>query len=125
MFSRHPAAQFLEKNMMFTVTVDMADNGYFEFSTSSLFQLAEIAQMLGDLSVVDEDEDFEDDEGEDIPEEIAQHFEDGVEYAYDEDTDRYSWYDEEHEAWYYLDVETGDWLLVEDADGYEVESENE
>ena len=111
--------------MMFTVTVDMADHGYFEFSTTSLFKLAEIAQMLGDLSVVDEDEDFEDDEGEDIPEEIAQHFEDGVEYSYDEETDRYAWYDEEHEAWYYLDVETGEWLLVEDEDGFEVESEEE
>ena len=111
--------------MMFTVTVDMADNGYFEFSTESLIQLIEITQILGKVDVVDEDEDFEDDEGEYIPEEIAQHFEDGEEYTYDEDADCYCWYDEEHEAWYWLDVETGEWLLVEDEDGFEVESEEE
>jgi hypothetical protein len=107
--------------MLFTVTVDMADNGYFEFSTESLFKLAEIAQMLGNTDVVEED-DFEEVE---IPEEISQYFDDGEEYTYDEDADVFCWYDEEHEAWYWLDVETGEWILVEDADNYEVELEDE
>jgi hypothetical protein len=113
--------------MLFTVTVDMADNGYFEFSTESLFKLAEIAQMLGNTDVVeeeDEDDDFEDDDLFDIPEEINQYFIDDEVYVYDEDADCFCWYDEEHEAWYWLDVETGEWLLVEDAEGYEVEAED-
>ena len=109
--------------MLFTVTVDMAENGYFEFSTESFFKLAEVAHMLGDLSIVDEDADFEDDEF--IPEEIDQYFVDGEEYTYDENADCYCWYDEQHEAWYWLDVETGEWLLVEDEDCYEVEAEDE
>jgi len=103
---------------MFTMTVDMADNGYFEFSTESLFKLAEIAMMLGNIDVVEEDEEFE------IPEEIAQYFTDDEEYTYDEDEDCYFWYDEEHEAWYRLDVETGEWLRWEE-DDYEVEAEAE
>ena len=111
--------------MLFTVTVDMAKHGYFEFATESLFQLAEIAQMFGDLSVVDEDEDFEDDDGVVVPEELEQYFDDGEEYIYDEDAGCFCWYDEEHEAWYWLDEDTGDWLLVEDADGYEVEQTEE
>jgi hypothetical protein len=96
--------------MLFTLTVDLVDDGHFEFSTTSLFKLAEIAQMLGDLNVVDEDEDF----GDDISEEISQHFEDDEEYVYDEDAGCFCWYDEEHDAWYWLDQETGEWLLVED-----------
>lgn len=111
--------------MLFTVTVDMADSGYFEFSTESLFKLAEIAQMLGDLSVVDEDEDFEDDETVMVPSDIAHYFDDSEDYIYDDEKDVFCWYDEEHEAWYWLDVETGEWLLVEDAEDHEVESEEE
>jgi UDP-N-acetylglucosamine pyrophosphorylase len=110
--------------MLFTVTVDMADHGYFEFSTESLFKLVELAQMLGNSDIVDdedEDEDFEDDDFMEIPEEIAKFFEDSEEYVYDEDKDVFCWYDEQHEAWYYLNIETGEWLLVEDADGFEVE----
>jgi hypothetical protein len=38
--------------MMFTVTVDFNKSGYFEFATDSIFQLAEMAQMLGSLEVV-------------------------------------------------------------------------
>jgi hypothetical protein len=106
--------------MLFTVTVDMADNGYFEFSTESIFKLAEIARMLGNLDIVDDDEDFVDDI--EIPEEIAQYFDDGEEYVYDEDAECYCWYDETHEAWYWLNVETGEWLLVEDEEGFEVDS---
>jgi len=106
--------------MLFTVTVGMADNGYFEFSTESIFKLAEIARMLGNLDIVDDDEDFVDDT--EIPEEIAQYFDDGEEYVYDEDADCYCWYDETHEAWYWLNVETGEWLLVEDEEGFEVDS---
>jgi hypothetical protein len=110
--------------MLFTVTVEMPENGYFEFCTESLFQLAEIAQMLGNVDVVEEHEDSEDEEFIDIPEEIAQYFEDGEEYTYDDNAECWCWYDEEHEAWYWLDIETGEWILVEDAEGYEVEEDN-
>ena len=96
-------AKFLEKTMLFTVTVDLADKGYFEFCTESIFQVAEIAQMLGNLDVVEEDEDFEDD-----------CFEESEEYVYDEDAECFCWYDEEYDAWYWLDEESGEWLLVED-----------
>ena len=41
--------------MIFTVTVDMAEGGYFEFSTESFFKLAEVAQILGDPNIVDEE----------------------------------------------------------------------
>ena len=105
--------------MLFTVTVDMADNGYFEFSTESILKLAEIACMLGNLDVVEEEDYI------DIPEEIAQYFEDGENYEYDEDAECWCWYDEEHEAWYWLNIETGVWLLVEVADGFEVEAEKD
>jgi len=124
MLLQHVAAFNLENIMMFTVTVDFAENGYFEFATESIFQLAEMARMLGSLEVVDEDEDFADDEFE-IPEDIAHYFDDGEEYVYDEDADCYCWYDETHEAWYWLNVETGEWLLVEDVEGFEVEAEDE
>jgi len=104
--------------MMFTVTVDMNDNGYFEFSSKSIFKVVEIASMFGNLEVDDEDDEFFD-----VPDEIAHYFDSSEEYIYDEEKDCYCWYDEEHEAWYWLDVETGEWLLVEDIEGYEVESE--
>jgi hypothetical protein len=100
--------------MLFTVTVDLVDNGHFEFSTTSFLKLVEISQMLGDLNTVDEDEDFGDDDLMDVPEEINQYFEDDEEYVYDEDAGCFCWYDEEHEAWYWLDQDTGEWLLVED-----------
>jgi hypothetical protein len=106
----------MEKTMVFTITCGVAEGGYLKFSTDSIFQLAEMAQRLGSLEVVDEDE-----EEFDIPEELEQYFDDGEEYVYDEDADCYCWYDEEHEAWYWLNVETGEWLLVEDVDGFEVE----
>jgi hypothetical protein len=104
--------------MLFTVTIDLPGSAYFEFSTESLFEMAEIAQMLGNTDVVEED-----DEEIDIPDEIANYFTEGEEYEYDEDADCWCWYDEEHEAWYWLDEDTGEWLLVEDADGYEVEQD--
>jgi|GEM_PF-3325265 len=102
--------------MFFTVSVDMADGGIFEFSTESILKFLQTVHALGhpNLETVEDDEEFEDDEGEDIPEEIAQYFVEGEEYTYDEDADCYCWYDEQHEAWYWLDVETGEWLLVED-----------
>ena len=101
--------------MFFTVSVDMADGGTFEFSTESIVKFLQTVVSLGhpDLEAV-EDEEFEDDEeGLDIPDEIAQYFEDGVEYSYNADEDCYCWYDEEHDAWYRLDIETGEWLLIE------------
>jgi hypothetical protein len=105
--------------MIFTVTVDLGTSGYFEFSTESLFEMAEIAQMLGNTDVVEE----EDEDTLDVPDNIAEYFDDGEEYVYDEDANVYCWYDEEHEAWYSLNVETGEWILVEDSEGYEVETE--
>jgi hypothetical protein len=114
--------------MLFTVTVDLPGSAYFEFSSESLFEMAEIAKMLGNTDVVeeeDEDEDFEDEDLFDIPEEINQYLVDDEVYVYDEDAGCFCWYDEEHEAWYWLDAETGEWLLVEDAEGYEVEAEDE
>lgn len=114
--------------MLFTVTVGLPGSAYFEFSTESLFEMAEIAKMLGNTDVVedeDEDDDFEDEDFFDIPEEISEYFDDAEEYTYDEDADVFCWYDEEHEAWYWLNVETGEWVLVEDADNYEVEPEDD
>lgn len=98
--------------MIFTVTVDLGTAGYFEFSTESLFELAEIAQMLGNTDVVEE-EDSEDTV--DVPDNIAEYFDDEEEYMYDEVNECYCWYDEEYDAWYWLDENTGEWLLVEDA----------
>lgn len=101
--------------MFFTVKVDLPESGYFEFSTESLFHLAEIAQMLGNLDVVDEDEDFCDDEDLiAVPDELDHLFDDDEEYVYDDDAECFCWYDEEHDAWYWLDEDTGEWLLVED-----------
>jgi hypothetical protein len=105
--------------MFFTVAVDMADGGFFEYSTESILKFLQTVQMLGNPDIEEvEDEEFE------IPEEIAQYFDDGEEYIYDEDAECYCWYDETHEAWYWLNIETGEWLLVEDED-YEVEAESE
>jgi len=100
--------------MLFTVTVNVGDCGYFEFSTESLYQLAEFAQKMGNTDVVDEDEDFEEEEeffG--IPDELLQYFDDSETYCYDEEAGLYKWYDNEHDAWYQLDEETGDWILIE------------
>ena len=105
--------------MFFTVAVDMADGGFFEYSTESILKFLQTVQMLGNPDIEEiEDEEFE------IPEEIAQYFDEDEDYIYDEDAECYCWYDEEHEAWYWLNVETGEWLLVEDED-YEVEAESE
>jgi hypothetical protein len=99
--------------MLFTVSVDLADGGYFEFSTESILKFLQTAQMLGNTDIEEVEDEDEDDDFE-IPEEIAQHFTEGEEYVYKEDEDRYCWYDENQDAWYCLDVETGDWLLIED-----------
>jgi hypothetical protein len=96
--------------MLFTVTVDMADNGYFEFSTQSLFKLAEVAQMINGMHEADEEEFIS------VPDELDELFEDGEEYTYDEDADCYCWYDEIHDAWYWLDEESREWLLVEETE---------
>ena len=109
--------------MLFTVSVDLANKGYFEFSTNSIFQVAEIAHMLGNLDVVDEDEDFEDDENLEVPEELEHFFDENEEYVYDEDAECFCWYDEEYDAWYWLDEESGEWLLVEDEEESEEEAE--
>jgi hypothetical protein len=107
--------------MFFTVAVDMADGGFFEYSTESILKFLQTVRMLGNPDI----EEVEiDDESFDIPEDIEQYFVEGEEYIYDEDAEVYCWYDEEHEAWYWLNIETGDWLLVEDED-YEVEAESE
>jgi hypothetical protein len=105
--------------MLFTVSVDLADKGYFEFSTESIFHIAEIAQMLGNLDVVDEDEDFEDDV--EVPDDLDHLFAEGEEYVYDEDAECFCWYDEEYDAWYWLDEESGEWLLVEEESEEEAE----
>jgi hypothetical protein len=98
--------------MLFTVSVDLAEAGYFEFSTESIFHLAEIAQMLGNMDIVDEDEDFE--EEIEISEDIDHLFAEGEEYVYDEDAECFCWYDAEYDVWYWLDEESGEWLLVEE-----------
>lgn len=107
--------------MFFTVAVDMADGGFFEYSTESIVKFLQTVVSLGhpDLQAAEDDEEI------DIPEEISEYFDDAEEYTYDEDADVFCWYDEEHEAWYWLNIETGEWLLVEDAEGYEVEPEDE
>ena len=99
--------------MIFTVTVDMAEGGYFEFATESLFQLVEIAQMLENVDIADDEED------------MSEFFEEGEEYVYDEDAECYCWYDEEYDAWYWLDEDTGEWLLVEEEAEEEAEEEVE
>jgi hypothetical protein len=111
--------------MFFTITVEMPEGGYFEFATESFFQLAEIAQIMGNVDIVDEDEEsvqYFDDEF-CVADELEQYFEDGEYYTYDEDAECYCWYDEEYDAWYWLNEETGEWLLVEDEAEEEAEEE--
>jgi hypothetical protein len=88
--------------MLFTLSVDLADGGYFEFSTESIMKFLQAAQMLGNADI----EEVEDEE-----------------YVYDEDAKCYCWYDEEYEAWYWLDEDTNEWLLVEDEAEDETEAE--
>jgi hypothetical protein len=102
--------------MLFTVTVDMADSGYFEFSTKSLFKLAEVAQMIGGMQ---DDESFVN-----VPDELEKFFDESEEYSYDEDAECYCWYDEANDAWYWLNEESGEWLLVEEEESEE-EAEEE
>ena len=109
--------------MLFTVSIDLADGGFFEYSTESILKFLQTAQMLGNEDIHEVDDEDEDDEFE----AFADCFEEGEEYEYDEDAGCYCWYDEEHEAWYWLDEETHEWLLVEDdeADWGDVEEEEE
>jgi hypothetical protein len=103
--------------MLFTVSVDLDDGGYFEFSTESILKVLQAAQMLGNndiQEVDDEDGEFE---------AFADCFSEGEEYVYDEDAECYCWYDEEYEAWYWLDEDTNEWLLVEDEEEEEEEAE--
>jgi hypothetical protein len=110
--------------MLFTVTVDLGTAGYFEFSTESLSELAEMAQMLGNSDVLDEDEECEEDEELiNVPNNISKFFDEEEEYVYDENSDCYCWFDEEYDSWYWLDEDTGEWLLVEDEAKDEVEEE--
>ena len=105
--------------MLFTVSVDLADGGFFEFSTESILKFLQAAQMLGNEDiheVNDEDDEFE---------AFADCFIEGEEYEYDHDAECYCWYDEEHEAWYWLDEDTNEWLLVEDKAEDEAEDEAE
>ena len=105
--------------MLFTVSVDLADGGFFEFSTESILKFLQAAQMLGNEDiheVDDEDDEFE---------AFADCFVEGEEYEYDHDAECYCWYDEEHEAWYWLDEDTNEWLLVEDKAEDEAEDEAE
>ena len=88
--------------MLFTLSVDLADGGFFEFSTESILKFLQAAQMLGNTDIEEVDDEDE-------------------EYVYDEDAGCYCWYDEEYEAWYWLDEDTNEWLLVED----EAEAEDE
>jgi hypothetical protein len=103
--------------MLFTVSVDLDDGGYFEFSTESILKVLQAAQMLGNndiQEVDDEDGEFE---------AFADCFSEDEEYFYDEDAECYCWYDEEYEAWYWLDEDTNEWLLVEDEEEEEEEAE--
>jgi hypothetical protein len=98
--------------MLFTLSVDLADGGYFEFSTESIMKFLQAAQMLGNTDIEEvEDEAFVD------------CFSEDEEYVYDEDAECYCWYDEEYEAWYWLDEDTNEWLLVEDEEEEEEEAE--
>lgn len=105
--------------MLFTVSVDLADGGFFEFSTESILKFLQAAQALGNTDIEevdDEDEEFE---------AFADCFAEDEEYVYDEDAGCYCWYDEEYEAWYWLDEDTNEWLLVEDEAEDEAEDEDE
>ena len=93
--------------MLFTVSIELADGGFFEYSTESILKILQTAQMLGntDIEEVDEDDEFD---------AFVDCFAEDEEYVYDEDAGCYCWYDEEYEAWYWLDEDTNEWLLVED-----------
>ena len=104
--------------MLFTVSMELADGGFFEYSTESILKFLQTAQMLGNTDIEEvEDEDDEFDAFVDC-------FSEDEEYVYDEDAECYCWYDEEYEAWYWLDEETNEWLLVEDEAEDEDEAEN-
>ena len=105
--------------MLFTVSMELADGGFFEYSTESILKFLQTTQMLGNTDieeVEDEDDEFE---------AFADCFEAGEEYFYDEDAECYCWYDEEYDAWYWLDEEACEWLLVEDETEAEAEDEAE
>ena len=105
--------------MLFTVSVDLADGGFFEFSTESILKFLQAAQALGNTDIEevdDEDEEFE---------AFADCFSEDEEYEYDEEHECYCWYDEEYDAWYWLDEEAGEWLLVEDEAEDEAEAKAE
>jgi hypothetical protein len=118
---RGAAPIFWSIDMLFTVSVDLADGGFFEFSTESILKFLQAAQALGNTDI--EEVDDEDDEFD----AFADCFVEGEEYEYDHDAGCYCWYDEEYEAWYWLDEDTNEWLLVEDdeADWGDVEDEAE
>jgi hypothetical protein len=107
--------------MLFTVSIELADGGYFEYSTESILKVLQTAQMLGNTDI--EEADDENDEFD----AFVDCFSEDEEYVYDEDAECYCWYDEEYEAWYWLDEDTNEWLLVEDdeADWGDVEDEAE
>jgi hypothetical protein len=110
---------FLELKMLFTVSMELADGGFFEYSTESILKFLQTTQMLGNTDieeVEDEDDEFE---------AFADCFEAGEEYFYDEDAECYCWYDEVYDAWYWLDEEACEWLLVEDETEAEDEAEDE
>ena len=105
--------------MLFTLSVDLADGGFFEFSTESILKFLQAAQMLGNTDI--EEVDDEDDEFD----AFADCFIEGEEYEFDEEAGCYCWYDEEYEAWYWLDEDTNEWLLVGDEAEAEAEAEAE
>jgi hypothetical protein len=107
--------------MLFTVSVDLADGGFFEFSTESILKFLQAAQALGNTDIEEVDDEDEDEEFE----AFADCFAEDEEYFYDEDAECYCWYDEEYDAWYWLDEEACEWLLVEDEAEAEAEDEAE
>jgi len=108
--------------MLFTVSVDLADGAFFEYSTESILKFLQAAQMMGneDIQEAEDDED-------DAFEAFSDCFEEGEEYEFDHDAGCYCWYDCEYNAWYWLDEDTHEWLLVEDdeADWGDAEDEEE
>jgi hypothetical protein len=105
--------------MIFTVSVDLADGAFFEYSTESILKFLQAAQMMGNediQEVEDEDGDFE---------AFSNCFEEGEEYEFDHDAGCYCWYDCEYDAWYWLDEDTNEWLLVEEESDEEEEEEEE
>jgi hypothetical protein len=111
---------FLELKMIFTVSVDFADGGSFEYSTESILKFLRAAQMMGNTDI----EEVEDDEDSDF-EAFSNCFEEGEEYEFDHDAGCYCWYDCEYDAWYWLDEDTNEWLLVEEESDDEEEEDEE